>query len=92
LTIRRIKSETSATWTPSGSALEAIPVEQRHEELEVLLLAVVRRGRHQEEVPGQCERTAELVALVYLISPPKKVADILWASSQTMRSSGSPGP
>ena len=31
-------------------ALEAVAVEQCHEELEVLFLAVVRRGRHQQEV------------------------------------------
>ena len=35
------------------AALEAIAVEQRHEELEVLLLPVVRRRRHQEEVARQ---------------------------------------
>ena len=33
-------------------AVEAVGVEQRQEELEVLLLAVVRRGGHQEEVAG----------------------------------------
>jgi hypothetical protein len=33
-------------------ALEAVAVEQRHEELEVLFLAVVRRRRHQQEVAG----------------------------------------
>ena len=37
-------------------ALEAVAVEQRHEKLEVLLLAVVRRGRHQQEVPGDAGR------------------------------------
>ena len=31
-------------------ALETVAIEQRHEELEVLLLAVVRRRRHQQEV------------------------------------------
>ena len=35
------------------AALEAVAVEQRHEELEVLFLAVVRRRRHQQEVPRQ---------------------------------------
>ena len=35
------------------AALEAVPVEQGQEELEVLLLAVVRRRRHQQEVAGQ---------------------------------------
>ena len=45
-------------------ALEAVAVEQRHEELEVLFLAVVRRRRHQQEVPGQRrEQLPELVAL-----------------------------
>src|SRR5205085_11426759 len=34
------------------SALETIAIEQSEEELEVLLLAVVRRCRHQEEVSG----------------------------------------
>jgi hypothetical protein len=33
-------------------ALESVAIEQRHEELEVLLLAVVRRRRHQQEVAG----------------------------------------
>ena len=33
-------------------AVEAVGVEQREEELEVLLLAVVRRGGHQQQVPG----------------------------------------
>ena len=33
-------------------AVEAVGVEQREEKLEVLLLAVVRRGRHQQEVAG----------------------------------------
>ena len=44
--------------------LEAVAVEQRHEELEVLFLAVVRRGRHQQEVPRERrEQLAEPVAL-----------------------------
>ena len=34
-------------------ALEPVAVQQRHEELEVLFLAVVRRGRHQQEVARQ---------------------------------------
>ena len=51
LTMRRIRSETSAAWTPSREA--ALEVEQGQEELEVLLLAVVRRRRHQQEVAGQ---------------------------------------
>ena len=46
------------------ASLEAISIQQRHEELEVRLFAVVRRGRHQEEVPGQGrEQLPELVAL-----------------------------
>ena len=45
-------------------ALEAVGVEQRHEELEVLLLAVVRRRGHQQEVAG--ERPSELAELVAL--------------------------
>jgi hypothetical protein len=45
-------------------ALEAVAVEQRHEELEVFLLAVVGRGRHQQEVTCQGrEQLAEAVAL-----------------------------
>ena len=45
-------------------ALEAVAVEQGHEELEVGLLAVVRRGGQQQEMPGQRrEQLAEPVAL-----------------------------
>ncbi len=45
-------------------ALEAVAVEERHEELEVLFLAVVGRRGHQEEVSRQAARElAELVAL-----------------------------
>ena len=45
-------------------ALEAVAVEQGHEELEVRLLAVVRRGGQEQEVPGQAgEKLAEAVAL-----------------------------
>ena len=45
-------------------AFEAIAVEQGHEELEVFFLAVVGRGRHEEEIPGQAgEQLAEPVAL-----------------------------
>ena len=36
-------------------ALEAVAIEQGHEELEIGLLAVVRRGGQQQEVPGQVE-------------------------------------
>ena len=35
------------------TALEAVTVQQRHEELKVFLLAVVRCGRHQQEVARQ---------------------------------------
>ena len=46
------------------AALETVAVEQRHEELEVLFLAVVRRRRHQQEVPREGrEKLAEPVAL-----------------------------
>ena len=49
--MRRIRSETSADMDAVAElALEAVAVEERHEELEVLLLAVVRRRRHQQEV------------------------------------------
>ncbi len=45
-------------------ALEAVGVEERHEQLEVVFLAVVRGRRHQEEVPGAAGQTLpELVAL-----------------------------
>ena len=48
----------------SELALEAVAIQERHEELEVGLLAVVRRGRHQQEVPGQGrEQLAQPVAL-----------------------------
>ena len=44
--------------------LEAIGVEQTHEELEVRLLAVVRRRRHQQEISSpSAQQFAELVAL-----------------------------
>ena len=45
-------------------AVEAIGVEQRQEELEILFLAVVRRRGHQQEVAGDAaEQFAELKAL-----------------------------
>ena len=45
-------------------AFEAVAVEQRKEELEVLLLAGMRRGGHQQEVAGGgAEDLAELVLL-----------------------------
>ena len=34
-------------------ALEPVSVEEPEKELEICFLAVVRRGREQEEVPGQ---------------------------------------
>ena len=53
LTIRRIRSEVSTVCVAVAElALEPVGVEQRHEELEVLLLAVVRRRGHQQEVAG----------------------------------------
>ena len=46
------------------AALEAVGIEQRHEELEVFLLAVVGRRRHQQEMPGAAAETLpELMAL-----------------------------
>ena len=46
------------------AALEAVAIEQGHEELEVLFLAVVRRGGHQQEVAGERrEQLAQPVAL-----------------------------
>ncbi len=46
------------------AALETVAIEQRHEELEVLLLAVVRRRRHQQEMPRERrEQLPEPVAL-----------------------------
>ncbi len=39
-------------------AVEAVGVEQRQEELEVLLLAVVRRGGHQQQVPRMLRRAS----------------------------------
>ena len=44
--------------------LEAVAVDERHEELEVLLLPVVRGRRHQEEVAGEArQELTEPVAL-----------------------------
>ena len=37
-------------------AFEAVAVEQRQKELEVFFLAVVRRGRHQQEVPREARQ------------------------------------
>ena len=44
--------------------LEAVAIQQGHEELEILFLAVVRRGRHQQEMPRERgEQLAQPVAL-----------------------------
>ena len=44
-------------------SLEAVAVEQRHEKLEVLLLAVMRRRRHEQEVAADlAELLADLIA------------------------------
>ena len=49
--------------TIAEAALKAVAVEQREEELKVLLLAVVRRGGHEQKVPRQgSEQLPELVA------------------------------
>jgi hypothetical protein len=45
-------------------ALEAVAVQQREKQLEVLFLAAVRGGRHQQEVAGDvAELLSELKAL-----------------------------
>ena len=45
-------------------AVEAVAIQQRHEQLEVLFLAVVRRRSHQQEVAGdRAEQFGQLVAL-----------------------------
>ena len=64
-TIRRIRSEAVGHVYPVAvAALETVSVEERHEELEVLFLPVVRRRRHQQEVPREGrEELAEAVAL-----------------------------
>ena len=52
-------------------AVEAVAVQQRHEELEVFLLAVVRRGSHQQVVPRQAAQQLaqlEASALVELVA------------------------
>ena len=56
----------------AADALEAVGIDQRHEELEIRILAVVRRGGQQEEVARKAgEQAAELVALraVHLAAP-----------------------
>ena len=46
------------------ATLEAIAIEQRHKQLEVFFLAVVRRRRHQQKVPRECrEKLAQPVTL-----------------------------
>ena len=46
------------------AALETVAIEQRHEELEILFLAVMRSCGHQEEVPRQTrEELPEVIAL-----------------------------
>ncbi len=45
-------------------AFETVAVEQRHEKLEILRLAVMRRRRHKQQMPGElAEELAEAVAL-----------------------------
>ena len=46
------------------ASFKAVAVQERHEQLEVFLLAVVRRRRHEQEVAGKSrEQLAEPVAL-----------------------------
>ena len=46
------------------AALETVAIEQRHEELKILLLAVMRGCGHQKEVPRQTrQELAEVIAL-----------------------------
>lgn len=60
--------------TVAGLADEAVGVEQRHEQLEVLVLAVVWRGGHQQQVAGVgAEQLAELVQLSLLHLTPEDV-------------------
>lgn len=45
----------------------AVGVEKRHEELEVCLLPIVRRGRHQEKIArAAAEQLAEPIPLRFL--------------------------
>src|SRR2546428_11626367 len=56
LRVRRLRALARLT-------LEPIRVDQRHEQLEVLRLARVRRRRHQEQMPGDAaKQLAKLVA------------------------------
>ena len=64
LTSRRITSLTSGIFVVAEPAGEPLRVEQRHEREEVLVLAVVRGRRQQQEVAGPvAEQLAELEAL-----------------------------
>ena len=48
-------------------AVEAVGIEEGEEELEVLVFAVVRRGRHQQQVPGlRADALGEAVAAGFL--------------------------
>ena len=38
------------------AALEPVAVDERHEELKIFLLPVVRRGRHQQEMAGEARK------------------------------------
>ena len=64
------------------AAFEPVAIKQGHEQLEIFILAVVRRGSHQKEVACRSrEHLAEPVTFGVL-------ADILWAASTTTRSHG----
>ena len=44
--------------------LEPVVVDERHEQLEILLLSVVRGGRHQQEVPGEAgQKLSQVITL-----------------------------
>ena len=62
--MRRIRSDNlHLVHTIAEAALKAVAVEQRQEQLKILLLAVVGRGGHQQEVPRQGrEQLPEFVA------------------------------
>ena len=64
LTIRRIRSEGRTCGRRRGTCPRSGRSRAGQEELEVLLLAVVRRGRHQQQVPGEPrQELAQAVAL-----------------------------
>ncbi len=68
-------------------SLKAIRIDQREEQVEIFFLSVMRRCRKQEEV--FCDIESNLPSKkrrVYFTSPPQTVADILCASSQTIKS------